>query len=63
MRASTYRPSLNSELRSVATLRKKLALAGIKINLIELRSCEFREKLTLAGIKINLMELRSDGRL
>ena len=30
---------------------EKLALAGIKINLIELRSCEFRQKLTLAGIK------------
>ena len=30
---------------------RKLTLAGIKINLIELRSCEFRQKLALPELK------------
>ncbi len=38
---------------------RKLTLAGIKINLIELRSCDLFQELTLAGIKISLIELRS----
>ena len=30
---------------------RKLTLAGIKINLIELRSCELRQKLALPELK------------
>ena len=48
-----YSAVLNSELRSVANLPKKLTLAGIKISLIELRSCELFQELALAGIKAN----------
>ena len=32
---------------------KKLTLAGIKIGLIELRSCELFQELALAGMKVN----------
>ena len=38
---------------------KKLTVAGIKIRLIELESCELLQKLTVAGIKIRLIELKS----
>ena len=51
-----YSGLLNSELRSVVNLPKKLTLAGIKISLIELRSCELFQELTLAGSKINALK-------
>ncbi len=45
--------AFNSELQSVVNLQKNLTLAGIKINLIELQSCELFQELALAGIKVN----------
>ena len=52
----TYRPLLNSELRSVVNLLKNLTLAGIENHLIELRSCELSQELALAGIKIDALK-------
>ena len=37
---------------------KNLERAGIKIGLIELKSCEFRGKLARARIKVRLIELK-----
>ena len=37
---------------------EKLARAGIKVSLIELKSCEFLRKLARAGIKVSLIELK-----
>ena len=43
----------------IATGPEKLTWAGIKVSLIELKSCEFLRKLARAGIKVSLIELKS----
>ena len=53
LRLCAYSVAFNSEFQSVANLLKKLAFAGIKMNLIELQSCELFQELALAGIKVN----------
>ena len=50
---TVYSAVLNSGPKLIREFGKNLERAGIKIGLIELRSCEFRGKLTPAGIKIN----------
>ena len=54
----TYSAGLNSGPKLIREFGKNLERAGIKIGLIELRSCEFRGKLARAGIKIGLIELK-----
>ena len=43
----------------IATISQELARARIKIELIELKSCEFFRNLARDGIKISLIELES----
>ena len=42
---------------------RKLTLAGIKISLIELRSCELFQELALAGIKMDGSEENAQNSL
>ena len=48
-----YSVVLNSGIKERCEFLKNLAVARIKIKLIELKSCEFRGKLTVAGIKVS----------
>ena len=48
-----YSATLNSGIKERCEFRKNLTLAGIKISLIELRSCELFQELALAGIKVD----------
>ena len=60
---TAYSAVLNSELRSVVNFPKNLTLAGIKISLIELRSCELFQELALAGIKVDGSEENAQNSL
>ena len=53
-----YSGVFNSGIKERCEFLKNLAVAGIKIKFIELKSCEVRGKLTVAGIKIGLIELK-----
>ena len=61
-RSVAWRTSLRDR-REIATGVQKLALAGIKINLIELQSCELFQELALAGIKVNGSEENAQNSL
>ena len=53
MNGISYSVLLNSGIKERCEFLKNLAVAGIKIRLIELKSCEFRGKLTVAGITVS----------
>ena len=53
MHVYIYSAVFNSGPNLIREFGKNLERAGIKIGLIELKSCEFRGKLTVAGIKVS----------